>query len=126
VRPGVNAQLEEAADAILKASLEGVFSHKEKSDILTPWKDYDRHNREILTDPERHLRLGMFRRERNRGRPDLNSRDGNASFARHRTKQSNVWAWDAAETARRGTLTLEEYNRRQREEVSKEQRSSVP
>jgi hypothetical protein len=115
MRPGVNTQLEEAADALLKESLEGVFSHEAKSDILTPWKDYDRHRREIYPaeQPERHLRLGMIRRVANRGRPDLNSRDGEASFARHRTASSNVWAWDAAETARRGTITLEEFKRRE-------------
>lgn len=117
--PGVNAQLEEASDALLKESLEGVFSQQAKSDILTPWKLADRSRREILNpEPERHLRLGMARRVSNRGRPDLNSRDGNASFARHRTASSNAWAWDAAETARSGTITLEEFKRR---EVAKQE-----
>ena len=46
---GRHVALEEAADALIKKSLEGVFSHQAKSDILTPWKDADRHRREVYT-----------------------------------------------------------------------------
>lgn len=44
---GRHAALEDAADALIKESLKGVYSHSAKSDILTPWKDQDRHRREI-------------------------------------------------------------------------------
>lgn len=71
--------LEDAADALIKESLKGVFSHKEKSDILTPWKSSDRHRREVYVSvgfPDASVRKGMFHRVANRSRPDLNSRDG--------------------------------------------------
>jgi hypothetical protein len=76
---GVHRALEDAADALIKESLEGVFSHKEKSDILTPWKQADRLRREVYTAvgvPDASVRKGMFHRVANRSRPDLNSRDG--------------------------------------------------
>lgn len=76
---GIHVSLEEAADALIKESLNGVFSHKAKSDILTPWKWADRHRREIYTSvgfPDASVRSGMFHRVANKTRPDLNSRDG--------------------------------------------------
>ena len=79
MRYGRNPALEDAADALIKESLKGVFSHKEKSDILTPWKEADRHRREVYTSvgfPDAAVRKGMFHRVANRTRPDLNSRDG--------------------------------------------------
>jgi hypothetical protein len=79
MRYGVNRPLEDAADALLKESLVGVFSHKAKADILTPWKLADRLRREVYTNvgtPDSSVRKGMFHRSANRTRPDLNSRDG--------------------------------------------------
>ena len=76
---GRHSPLEDAADALIKESLKGVFSHREKSDILTPWKDADRHRREVYTAvgfPDASVRSGMFHRVANPTRPDLNSRDG--------------------------------------------------
>ncbi len=76
---GRHAALEDAADALIKESLKGVYSHSAKSDILTPWKDQDRHRREIYTSvgtPDASVRRGMFHRAANPTRPDLNSRDG--------------------------------------------------
>jgi hypothetical protein len=56
-----------------------VTSRTAKSDILTPWKEEDRYNREVYTasgvaDPA--VRRGMFRRAWNPMHPHLNSRDG--------------------------------------------------
>ena len=79
MRYGVYRTLEDQADAIIKESLKGVTSHREKSDILTPWKNADRHRREVYTSlgvPDESIRKGMFGRAANRARPDLNSRDG--------------------------------------------------
>ena len=76
---GRHAPLEDAADKLIKDSLAGVFSHKEKSDILTPWKQADRLRREVYTAvgfPDASVRKGMFHRVANATRPDLNSRDG--------------------------------------------------
>ncbi len=85
MRYGVYRTLEDQANALIKASLEGVTSHKEKSDILTPWKDADRHRREVYVSqgtPDEAIRKGMFHRTLNRARPDLNSRDGLARVKR--------------------------------------------
>lgn len=76
---GVNAELEAEANAMLKQSLAGVTSFAEKSDILTPWKEKDRHEREILVPsgtPDPANRKGLYHRRRNPARPDMNSRDG--------------------------------------------------
>lgn len=81
---GRHVLLEEEADRLLKASLAGVTSHKAKSDILTPWKEGERRRREVYTAagfPDVASRSGMFHRVANRGRPDLNSRDGLAGAA---------------------------------------------
>ena len=79
MRYGVAKALEEEADRLIKESLSGVYSHKEKSDILTPWKQADRLRKEVFTNqgfPDSSVRKGMFHRVANRTRPDLNSRDG--------------------------------------------------
>lgn len=76
---GVSKPLEEEADRLIKQSLVGVFSHKAKSDILTPWKQQDRLRREVYTSsgtPDASVRKGMFHRVANKSRPDMNSRDG--------------------------------------------------
>lgn len=76
---GVHRSLEDEADRLIKESLRGVTSHKAKSDILTPWKEAERHRREVYTTagvPDESVRKGMFGRVANRTRPDLNSRDG--------------------------------------------------
>ncbi len=76
---GVFHPLEDEADRLIKESLQGVTSHKAKSDILTPWKEAERHRREVYTQqgfPDESVRKGMFGRVANRVRPDLNSRDG--------------------------------------------------
>jgi hypothetical protein len=79
IRRGTHRHLEAAADAILKESLKGVTKHSEKSDILTPWKDKDRRNREVYVasgTPDPSSRRGLFHRAWNSEREDLNSRDG--------------------------------------------------
>ena len=132
MRTGTNLALEEEADRLIKESLSGVYSHKEKSDILTPWKAKERLRREVYikgsSNPEgryplvplnsgvaeRHIRLGMFHRAANRARPDLNARDGLASFTRHRTYVHNAWDAGLVTTVfevRGPTITLEHFKR---------------
>lgn len=79
LRSGRHRLLEEQADLLIKQSLKGVTKHSEKSDILTPWKAQERRRREVynrtgVADPA--MRKGMYHREANRMRPELNSRDG--------------------------------------------------
>lgn len=79
LRHGVHRPLEDQADAIIRESLRGVTKHSAKADILTPWKDAERHRREVypssgIADPS--VRRGMFNRRINPARPELNSRDG--------------------------------------------------
>jgi hypothetical protein len=79
VHQGVHGPLERAADELIFGSLKGVTSQAEKSDILTPWKEQDRRNREVLSttgsvDPA--IRRGMYHRVYNRSQAHLNSRDG--------------------------------------------------
>jgi hypothetical protein len=84
VRNGVHKALEEAANEMIRASLEGVTKYSEKADILTPWKEQDRRNREVYTDagvPDSSTRKGLFYRSINTERPDLNSRDGTVARA---------------------------------------------
>jgi hypothetical protein len=117
IKYGVDEELEEQANELIRRSLEGVTSHEAKSDILTPAKaavrrqrtvqvtgrkqrrgradpHQDTSNSELLGQPDRHMRLGMFRRVVNLARPDLNSRDGIAPV--HRSK--GVVGWDAGLT----------------------------
>jgi len=92
MRYGVYRTLEDQANALIRDSLQGVTSHKEKSDILTPWKDADRHRREVYTSqgvPDESIRKGMFGRVLNRARPDLNSRDGLARVRVNRAPSSH-------------------------------------
>jgi hypothetical protein len=85
IRHGVHKPLEDAANEIIRKSLEGVTKYSEKADILTPWKEQDRRNREVYTEagaPDASMRKGMFHRVHNPDRPDLNSRDGIAKSNR--------------------------------------------
>lgn len=79
LRSGVDNALEEQANELIRQSLRGVTRHSAKSDILTPWKEQERHRREVyshegVVDPQ--VRRGMFHREANLAQPELNSRDG--------------------------------------------------
>jgi hypothetical protein len=79
LRHGVHAQLEEAATEMIRESLKGVTARSEKSDILTPWKEKDRKNREVYPASgfaDGALRRGMYHRAWNPTAPHLNSRDG--------------------------------------------------
>lgn len=82
---GIHKAMEEEANRIIRESLKGVTKHSEKSDILTPWKEAERHRREVYVSsgtPEASARQGMFHRSTNTARPDLNSRDGLAANTR--------------------------------------------
>jgi hypothetical protein len=83
---GVHRELEAVANELLRQSLMGVTSMAAKSDLLTPWKEQDRKNREVYSntgtaDPS--LRRGMYHRAWNSRDAHLNSRDG--STRGHRT-----------------------------------------
>lgn len=78
MRFGVSLRLEDAATKMIGDSLKGVKSHSAKRDILTPWKEQDRRNREVYTGSgvaDASLRKGMFRRSANLRYPHLNARD---------------------------------------------------
>lgn len=84
---GVHPYLESAADALIKQSLKGVTSFAAKSDILTEWKDAERHRREVYVTsgtPDPALRKGMFHRVWNSRKQNLNSRDGISSALSNR------------------------------------------
>lgn len=86
IRRGIHLPLEEEANRLIRESLQGVTKHSAKSDILTPWKEADRHRREVYVasgTPEPAVRRGMFHRALNTANPELNSRDGIAR-SRHR------------------------------------------
>jgi hypothetical protein len=79
VHSGIHGPLEDEANRLIFGSLKGVTSQQAKSDILTPWKQQDRHSREVMSsngtiDPA--IRKGMYHRAANKGAPHLNSRDG--------------------------------------------------
>lgn len=78
-RYGVHQALEAEANRIIKESMAGVTSQSAKSDILTPWKEKDRRDREVYTEvgiPDAALRKGMYHRAYNSSSLHLNSRDG--------------------------------------------------
>ena len=78
-RNGIHPQLEKVANEMLRVSLAGVTKHSEKSDILTPWKEQDRKNREVYVEggvPDGATRRGNFHRAWNSRDDHLNSRDG--------------------------------------------------
>jgi hypothetical protein len=79
LRYGTCRELEQQADDLIAESLRGVTSREAKSDILTPWKEQDRHDHEVypatgFADPA--VRRGLFGRAWNSKYPHLNSRDG--------------------------------------------------
>lgn len=79
VHSGIHLPLETAANELIFGSLKGVTSQSAKSDILTPWKEQDRRNREVLPRdgfPDAQIRRGMYHRKANTAKPYLNSRDG--------------------------------------------------
>lgn len=76
---GVHQPLDDAATELIRQSLEGVTSMREKSDVLTPWKEIDRKRREVYTKdgvPDGALRRGMYHRAWNSTSPHLNSVEG--------------------------------------------------
>lgn len=79
LRRGTHAALENEANRLIRESLQGVTKHSEKSDILTPWKEAERHRREVYVasgTPDASTRRGIFYRSTNPTRPELNSRAG--------------------------------------------------
>lgn len=78
-RYGIHAPLEAEANRLIKESMAGVTSQRAKSDILTPWKEKDRRDREVYTEsgvPDAASRRGIYHRAYNSTAPHLNSRDG--------------------------------------------------
>jgi hypothetical protein len=78
LRRGVHAALEQEADRIIRESLQGVYRHADKSDILTAWKIKERSRHEMFVPtgtPEPSVRQGIFHRALNPEMPHLNSQD---------------------------------------------------
>lgn len=76
VRTGVHRELEDAASEMIRQSLVGVTRHEDKKDILTPWKQQSRLDREVYSAvgvPDGAMRRGNFNRALNRAHPHLNS-----------------------------------------------------
>lgn len=93
IRNGVHPFLEAAANEILRQSLVGVTKYSEKSDILTPWKEQDRRNREVYVEsgvPDAATRKGMYHRRYNPAMPHLNSRDCVSSRTSRTSKRESV------------------------------------
>lgn len=93
IRFGVHRPLEDAATELIRKSLEGVTSMTEKRDILTPWKEKDRRDREVYSSagvPDAATRSGMYHRAWNSRDTHLNSRDGIARGSRFGTLKSFV------------------------------------
>lgn len=93
VRYGVHPTLEAEANRLIKESMAGVTSQSAKSDILTPWKEKDRRDREVYVEsgtPESQTRRGMYHRAWNPSSPHLNSRDGISPSRRTASLQSHV------------------------------------
>jgi hypothetical protein len=79
VHSGIHPTLEQAANELIFGSIKGITSQSAKADILTPWKEQDRRNREVLTAsgaPDASIRRGMYHRAANKALPHLNSREG--------------------------------------------------
>lgn len=96
VRTGLHRPLEDAADAILHAQLSGIARHSEKSDILTPWKEYARRRCEVYVTggvPDASLRRGVFSRSANVSAPHLNSVEAQIPrrFAQGSGSGPDVW-----------------------------------
>ena len=78
-RFGIHPLLEAEANRLIKESMAGVTSQAAKSDILTPWKEKDRRDREVYAEsgaPDAAVRKGMYHRAYNPVASHLNSRDG--------------------------------------------------
>jgi hypothetical protein len=81
LRYGVALHLEAEADRLIKESLKGVTRYSDKDDILTPWKERMRHEREVYNHTgvaEATQRRGSFHKPLNSKYPHLNSTDGAA------------------------------------------------
>lgn len=93
LRFGVHAPLEDEATRLIMESLKDVKSMSAKSDILTPWKEQNRKDREVLVSsgmPDSQIRMGMFHRKWNSQQQHLNSRDGITPGRRRATLASFV------------------------------------
>lgn len=91
MRFGVHRVLEDEANRLIHQSLKGVTRHSDKADILTPWKEQERHRREVQVHsgtPDPAIRKGMYGRARNVTLPHLNSREGVAPPHRIPSDQS--------------------------------------
>lgn len=90
---GVHRSLDDAATELIRKSLEGVTSMEAKRDVLTPWKEKDRRDREVLSAsgvPDASTRSGMYHRAWNSRDTHLNSRDGIARGSRFGTLKEFV------------------------------------
>lgn len=97
MRSGPWQAAEDYANELIRRSLEGVTSYADKADILTPWKQTMREQRDVLVasgTPDSSYRLGMYHRALNPANPELNSRLG---IARARSRGSAITLGAASE-----------------------------
>jgi hypothetical protein len=107
MRYGIHAPLEEAADNLLRQSMQGI-RHADH-DILTKWKLADRKKHEISPSEgfaDGAVRRGNYWRAYNPAKPELNSREG-SSPARTMTNSGRFWSdsfdgFQDAESTERG------------------------
>lgn len=79
MRHGVHKPLEAMANDLLRETFRGETSHSVVNDVLSPWKLAARRRREVYVAsgrPDPSFRKGLYRREANRVKLHLNSRDG--------------------------------------------------
>lgn len=80
VLSGVHKEMEAYADALIFDSIRHITNRLDKLDVLTPWKEKHRHEREVLTahgaPVDAAVRRGMFNRDYNSRQTHLNSYDG--------------------------------------------------
>jgi len=104
VHYGVHAELEAAADEILRQAVATV-PRSQKMDVLTPWKERDRLSKEVYTAegvPDPAVRSGMYNRVWNPRNTHLNSRDGHTQA--RRTDEISVYLSEEAYRDRAGRV----------------------
>lgn len=94
LRSGVHREMEDAANEILRQSLSTVTRHRDKADILTPWKEQARRGREVFVPsgtPDAALRKGTFGRALNPTHAHLNSAEGVVPPKANRNYGASPW-----------------------------------
>lgn len=102
LRHGIAPHLEAEADRLIKESLAGKTRYADKDDILTPWKERMRREREVFNSSgvaEPQTRRGIYGRAKNPAHPHLNSTDGAGATRRQGFQDSLSDHVDSAQSA---------------------------